>query len=239
MKFFALLLLMVLAIAEPGQAGYPCSTVGDYFEGNGRYLGSDGINDGRIYIANNRKSRQVRNALEKGDTIIAQTLSKEIPSFISLVESLDVLERTESNGGFQEEVSLVFKDGSIVKGKPGPIPTFGHSRLHAEFSVPRLPIGTKDSDVVALIHSHPTSDTAENRVYYRFSALIPSEADRVIFERFSTNIIVGSLRLDSFENPLHDEKKSTGIAVYNQNTELLISLKKQAVQRIIQKLKED
>lgn len=239
MKFVALLLVIILAISESGRAGYVNSAPGDYFDGNGRYLGSDGINDGRVYIANKRKSRQVRDALEKGDTITAQTLSKEIPGFISLLESLDVLERTELNGGFQEEVSLVFMDGSIVKGKPGPVPTFEHSRLHAEFSVPRLPIGKKDSDVVALIHSHPTSDAAENRVYYRFSALIPSEADRVTFQRFSTNIVVGSLRLDSFENPLHDEEKSTGIAVYDQNTELIISLKKEAVQRIIQKLKED
>lgn len=44
----------------------PTGMFGEYFDGNGNHLGSDGKNDGKVYLANKRKSGKIKDLLKEG-----------------------------------------------------------------------------------------------------------------------------------------------------------------------------
>jgi len=219
----------------------PTGMLGEFFDGNGRHLGSDGIDDGKVYIANKGQSRSVKKALKKGGSeniASAQASSTEIPGLSVLNESLNVLDRTVANGGLREEGSLVMNDGSVVQGETGPLPTIVDGVQTAETKIPALPEGSSDSDVSASIHSHPTTVQVEGGLAFPQSALNPSDADKSAFRRFGTNIIAGPLGQATINrNSGAINQKPLGIAVFNRSAGLRITVTRKALKRIVNKLK--
>ena len=210
---------------------------GEYYNENGRHIGSDGNDDNMKYVVrDNQETRTVRRNTRQGNnTSLGEVTSAvALPSDAALSESLNVLERTENNGGLREEASLVMNDGSIVRGTTGSLPTIVNNIQTAETVVPNVPNGQSDNDVEAMIHSHPTTTQQVGDQLYPQSANRPTLADKGAFNRFETNIIVGRLgELQPDQNGNLSENRSKGIVIYNSQSQEQISLPKSAVERII------
>ncbi len=213
--------------------------LGDYFNGNGDYLGNDGIDDDKVYIANRKQSGNVKKALKNGDAATAQGASTEVPGVSVLDESLNVLDRTVANGGLSEEASLVMNDGGVVRGKTGEAMKAGDATVNT--TVPGLPSGASDGDVAALIHSHPTGSIVNGNTVYSSSALQPGPLDPSAFLRFGTNVIVGRLGLSTGQRTTSGnvtvQQPGLGVVIYNRSSQQTAQLSIRTVRRIIEKLK--
>ncbi len=234
----------VLVSANSGSSSKEISiSYGDYFNGFGEHIGTDSLSDGKIYIAEKWKSLIVKNALKEGgreNILIARSSSYEIPSIKILYECLDVLKRTKANGGLREEVSVLFTDGKITRGKTGPKPIFSQNVMIQEVSIPAFPDKKQDSDVEVVIHSHAIGSVIDIDRLYSISAFEKSKADQVTFHRFKMNIIVGHLGnavINPNGNTVHD--KPLGIVIYYRKTWSEVGIRFSAINRIIDYLQED
>lgn len=166
-----------------------------------------------------------------------------IPSDTALQESLNVLDRTVKNGGLREESSLVMKDGTVVEGKTGSMPTIEKGVQTATTSLPSIPEGKTTADVEASIHSHPTVVQQVGEQVFPQSASTPSKGqgtDETTFKQYDTNIIVGPLGTlkpgSVTANPdgsLNIPSRATGAAIYDSNSTPKVELEKKAIENIL------
>ena len=127
--------------------------IGDYFSLSGKYLGTDGLNDDKVYFVNNKSDkRRIKHNNQAGKTTDVSTVSVYISTTKCEVwASEDVYNRTEKNGGFCEEATSVFPDGSIENYKSGPDARYTiDNNGHVD-----LPEGYERDGSGTLIHSHP------------------------------------------------------------------------------------
>lgn len=218
------------------------SVRGDYFNGSGHHLGSDGVDDGKIYIAKSLKSIAIKRALRdktEAGIVFARNNSFEIPDALVFNECLDVLHRARGNGGFREEVSLVLGNKKIVRGKTGPPPRFTDEGFIAETSIPAIPKRDFNEKVLALIHSHPLRINVRGSRAYFHSALELSKKDIMAFNNFKVNIVVGPLGKASFD-PISGEivPKPLGIVIYYGNSDSKVHLTFHSMRKIIATLDE-
>ena len=92
--------------------------IGDYYDRNGKYLGWDGQFDNKVYIIDDYGDQTKISS--SGKTSLSEL--KQQPALSTtydiLIEALDVFERTQANGGYKEESSLL--DGRVVyRGETG------------------------------------------------------------------------------------------------------------------------
>lgn len=216
--------------------------VGDFFDKSGNYLGTDGLDDQRNYILTNTADVDlVKNNTKQNQTTSASSLSSvtEIPSDVTLKESLNVLGRTIANGGLREESSVTLKNGLVVRGETGPMPTIGGGVQTAEAKLPSLPGGYGSAE--ASIHSHPTTvqvvGTGPTVQIYPQSASTPSGTDNKSFKQFNFNVIVGPL--GELKAPSVDSSgkvtpaRSNGAVIYDRNSNPIIELKKNVIEKIL------
>ncbi len=149
---------------------------GDYFDENGKHLGTDGIDDGEIYIVTDTKERkQIKNNggnVEYGSISSAQNIGNvEV-----LKASTDVLDRTTKNGAIAEECAVVPKNGKAVSGEKG------------TYSLATLP---NVENPLASIHSHSWNP---NNGKIGDLATNPSGIDKTAFENYDINVIVGAIK---------------------------------------------
>ncbi len=140
----------------------------DYYDNNGNYIGHDGNpDDDRNFVVTDRKEagRVKKTNRKKGTTSLDDLNSaEELPSVTAMEESLNLLDRTQANGGLREESSIVMKDGTVVRGETGELPKIVDGVQIAETPVPSLPDGSTDDNVKAIIHSHPTTTQVVERI---------------------------------------------------------------------------
>ena len=220
---------------------------GDFFDDGGNYLGNDGIDDKKNYILTNRADvNLVKNNTKENQTTSVSSLSSvtEIPSTVTLKESLNVLGRTIANGGLREESSITMKNGLLLRGETGGLPTISDDGTQtASASLPSFPNGYGSAE--ASIHSHPTkvqvTGEGSNARIYPQSASNPSATDNNTFKQFNFNVIVGPLgqvsgaSFDQSTNKLSIPNRPNGIAIYNRYSAPIIELRKNVVQKIINK----
>lgn len=217
----------------------PTGMFTELFDQDGNKIGADkNGNDGNVsIITNNDDASRIKSDYENGGVASAEDVSSGVQTTkATLSESLNVLKRTGKNGGLKEEVSLVMNDGEVVQGATGPKPKIENGIQTAETQVPSLPNGKTDSDVNALIHSHPTKIVEQDGLAFPQSASKPSEADNTTFGRFKTNIIVGKIgELNTVQKSnsgtLIDPRKSG--AVINQRGKSPTELTRKSLKRII------
>jgi RHS repeat-associated protein len=170
---------------------------GDYYDKSGNKIGTDGIDDKKKYIVEDRSEAKAIKRTNKDGGVTAVDDVKSavlLPSDAALGEAINVLDRTTGNGGLHEESSLVMKDGSVVRGaKGGDISVVGDNTALSPTTFPNLPSGKGVGDVEASIHSHPTSLFTKDNTVYPFSATSPSAPDFSTFGQYNTNIIVGAI----------------------------------------------
>ena len=149
---------------------------GDYFDRDGNYLGTDGEDDGEIYIVTDRKERKQisknEGKVEPGSISSAQNIGNvEV-----LKASIDVLDRTTNNGAIAEECSVVPKNGKAVSGQQG---------TYSTATLPHV------DDPLASIHSHSWNP---NNGKIGDLATNPSGIDKTAFENYDINVIVGAIK---------------------------------------------
>ena len=217
-------------------------TPGDFYDEKGNKIGTDGIDDGKKYVVTEKKDVKSIEATNKnkGTTQVSEVgLAVQLPSNTALQESLNVLKATEKGGGLKENSSLVMKDGTVVKGKEGELPTIGADGTStAPSSLPKIPDGKTVADIEVTIHSHPTEIQVQDGTAYPHSATIPSGVDNTTLPQYkSTNIIVGPLgqgtvtrNLDGTFNKM---QSTLGIVIYNSSMQPQVQLTQKAVGKII------
>ena len=211
---------------------------GDFYNESGNKIGTDGIDDKKKYVVTDKKEAKAIGKTNKdgGTTQVGDVSSaKLLPSDAALNESLSVLNRTEKNGGKNEESSLVMKDGTVVPGKKGPTVEYGKDEF-AGAKLPDIPNGKSTSDVEASIHSHPTKAEAIDDKVYGGSSLEPTTTDKNTFKQYGTNIIVGPLGYPTGTRqgagPISINQSSNGVVIYNSQGVLQLQLTPKAVKKI-------
>ena len=212
----------------------------DFYNLKGNKIGTDGVDNGvKVVVTNNKEARAISKT--KGNVDASSVTSGvTLPSNTALQESLNVLDRTVKNGGLREESSLVMKDGVVVEGKTGSMPTIEKGVQTATASLPSLPEGSTASDVETSIHSHPTVVQQVGEQVFPQSASTPSPTDNNTFKQFETNIIVGPLGTlkpgSVTTNPdgsLNIPSRPTGAAIYDSSSTLKVELEKKAIENIL------
>lgn len=137
-----------------------------------------------------------------------------------------------------EESSIVMNDGTIIQGETGPLPTIENGVQTATSSLPNLPTGTTPLDVEATIHSHPIEVQQVNNYIFPQSANNPSAVDRITFNNYDTNIIVGPLGTIKYvssnaNGSVSVPNRKTGAVIFNSHGDQLVSLTRRAIQRIL------
>ena len=167
----------------------------------------------------------------------AGSTTTKLPSDAALGESLNVLDRTDSNGGLREESSLVMNDGSVAKGKTGDLPTISDGVQTAKADLPAIPGGKTSADVETTIHSHPTEIQIQDGKAYPQSATNPSDQDKTTFKNYGTNIIVGRLGQSTvtknIDGTYNKSYTSKGAVIYNSKGQPQIQLTEKAIRRIL------
>ena len=137
-----------------------------------------------------------------------------------------------------EESSIVMKDGTVIQGQTGSMPTVVNGVQTATTSLPNLPAGTTPADAEATIHSHPTTVQQVGNQIFPQSASIPSATDRGTFSQYNTNIMVGPLgtvktATINSNGILNFPNRPNGAVIYNRNTTLQVEFTRKAIQNII------
>ncbi len=210
----------------------------ELFDTSGNKIGEDeNGNDGNVSIISDKKEvKRIKKNTKNGQLATADDVAIGFQTTKAVIaESLDVLQRTEGNGGLSEETSLVMNDGEIIHGETGDPASIESGNSNATTTIPELPEGSTDADVAALIHSHPTKVQESKNQIFGFSALEPTAPDdyRAI-GRFSTNVIVGRLGKASSVKG-RTIKASLGAAFFRTGSAApILKIKKKALQKITQ-----
>ena len=149
---------------------------GDYYNQKGDKMGTDGINDGKLYIVKNgrRNEHNIKRALENEDYMQAQSLSVLVPNSTSreaMGKAADDTGENQEQGG----VGLLLKDGTYTDARtlPGKVAKEGDAYATVDVNpnvenVPKIkelaqanllaPLIATDVDYKTVYdyHTHPT-----------------------------------------------------------------------------------
>jgi RHS repeat-associated protein len=215
---------------------------GDYYDQQGKKIGTDGENDGKKFVVTDKKETK---AIEKknkagGTTQVDDIKSAvKLPSDKALSTSIQVLDKTINNGGLREESSIVMKNGFVNSSSTGNLPNVKDNILTSDEKLPSLLGNDKPIDVEASIHSHLIIPFFDGPNGYFPSASTPSTMDISTFSQYETNIIVGNIAVTTGFN-----KDATGlisvtpypqlgIVIYNSQSVLVLTLSENAVKNIL------
>ncbi|WP_271783274.1 hypothetical protein [Aquimarina algiphila] len=166
---------------------------GDYFSRSGTYLGSDGIDDNKVYLSTGNK------------TNFQSATKTEVPGGISSLSAIRTSLRltnapskhrlvSDTEGGQHEVRFDIDLDGGTTSYSTGSKLTIGADGIGVG-NVNGLDVdGVDTSKTDILGHSHPTATViGDNKLAYTFTATEPSDNDKSAFKNYSTNIISGNL----------------------------------------------
>jgi len=222
----------------------------ELFNIDGKKIGEDANgNDGNVSIIKDKdKAKEIEKNYKKGGIASQSDVNSGVlTTKQELQESLNVIDRTEKNGGFREESSIIGSSGQVYVGETGTMPTFskgndGNLIMTAETNLPILP-STETGGVS--IHSHQTSLLVHNDQPFPLSASSPTSngTDNNTWTNngFNRNIIVGRLGVGTANNIYRDSNKkwkdgrSLGAAIYigSQSRTPAVELKVKAIKAIL------
>ena len=222
----------------------PTGMFTELFNQNGKKIGEDENGaDGNVSIITDRsEANRIKNDYKNGITASAEDVAIGVQTTKTVLnEALNVLERTEDNGGLREEVSIITGGGEVFRGETGPEPTVekmgNRDVMTAEAVAPSLPEG-EDASESTLIHSHPIALLEKDGQVFPQSANSPSGKDKRSFRYYKTNIIVGkigNLSNTQLTNGSINDPRSSGAVIYNNNTIQKAQLRINAIKKIVKK----
>jgi RHS repeat-associated protein len=215
---------------------------GDYYDDKGKKVGTDGINDNKKYVVQNKDDVNAvkRNDKAGGTTQVSDVKSAvELPSDKALNEALEVIKRTRLNGGLQEESSLVMKNGFVNHGPTGSLPSIDKNNvLTSNDNLPTILGNDKTTDVEVSIHSHLVLPYIAGNMFWWPSASTPSDTDMTTFKQFNRNIIVGNISVSNTYSVVNGSTfisptPQFGIVIYDNQAKALLTLTENAVKNIL------
>ncbi len=155
---------------------------GDFHDENGKYLGTDGKDDGKLYVVTDRKeAKRISSATENGQTTSKETVASalELPSYSQRSQMGAAVDRSNApnaavgdlKGGFHEEGGALgtnTESGApiVVDAKPGqyadPL-----KETHAQVDVLSGDLSNANLPLDGTFHVHPSgtaTDAAEKNV---------------------------------------------------------------------------
>ncbi|MFZ2897044.1 MAG: RHS repeat-associated core domain-containing protein, partial [Saprospiraceae bacterium] len=203
----------------------------EIYNSSGKKVGEDEKGrDGNIAIV----SYEVGRDLKKGRISASDAISAGIQTTrTALKESLDVITRTEKNGGDREESSVISENRGVSRGETG---EKAQSRTIEGAHLPYVPGSNNTS-----IHSHPINGGIEGGKIVSYSAEIPGPGDPPIFQNYKQNIIVG--RLGAYEGEIDLSSglifitytPPLGAAFFDRNSNHLGSVQREIMEKIVKK----
>jgi RHS repeat-associated protein len=156
---------------------------GDFYDLQGNFLGTDGKNDGKVYLM---KSTDVKEAINKKNADSYYGKAQVSTTYGELAEAKNVYDRTVANGGHREEGSMVTNGTSVTRAMQG-----GDRSIDADAAHVGMPAVTGDRKVS--IHSHPLGEYAPfiNSIGSVYAPENASKSDLNFFKTNDLNIIVG------------------------------------------------
>lgn len=223
----------------------------EIYNRDGNKIGEDskGIDGNVSIITDPDKAKEIEK--RNGVATEADVASGIQTTKSALKEALDVLNRTEKNGGMKEESSMVTTDGDVTRQPTGPLYEYkeGDHPANAEGGNLLPPNGKSWSDVMVIIHSHllgfkqfGSSSDSRGVEIYSMSAQEPSPADVKSSSDVPLTIIVGRMGLATarWENNKRGEKEwkvsqpRLGISIYTSGSEKpAINLTRDEVKKIL------
>lgn len=188
-----------------------------------------------IILFDKEKIKHIRKCKKKGGEVIIEKYGKRIyTSKYVLREVLEVLKRTQKNGGSREETSVVLNDKTVLQGRTGDYPTIEKGWSIAEIKIPPLPEGKTNTDVEATIHSHPIEPILQNGEVYMYTENVLSQADRIAFPFFKLNIVISPLgRVNSLPGSMVLSNRTIGAVFYTRSATKIGSISIQAIESIL------
>ncbi len=216
----------------------------ELFDLNGNKIGEDeNGKDGNVsIITRSEDKKRIKRNTKKGKLASQADVDSGVQTTKTvLAEALNVLQRTEDNGGLSEEASTVTGNGLITRSKTGSAESKFINGAEVKTSILKDP---KSDGNTTGIHSHPTKiiQTPDGGVKFS-SALIPGPGD-VGKSQFKQQIIVGRLGTPTL-TPASITQKSRlikptlGVAIFpstiiSNKSKPLAKLTKGAVNKIIE-----
>jgi hypothetical protein len=222
----------------------PTGMFTELFDNNGNKIGEDeNGNDGNVSIISDKKeAKRIKKNTKAGQIASADDVASGVQTTKGvLTEALDVLARTEANGGLREEVSVVKPEGEVIRCETGPEPKIenvgGINVQTAETKVPEVQDGIRKSSLT-LIHSHPLEIVLQNGEAFPQSDNRPSSADKSAFKGFGTNIIMGPIGVitnitRSPNGTINVPSRPNGAVIYNSQKKQQAQIKSKALKHII------
>jgi len=210
----------VMFVDPTGMAGMKSD--GDYYGKNGKYLGSDGIDDGKIYIVTDSKEKKyIKKKFKNKEAFSPDDIKNKVqlPGLRTLEESVSILE-TVSNDTENEFPRVVMKNGEVREGNE-----LGNGKSTIEYSQDEIP------EIEATIHFHTLKIWKENGELLYTSAEVPSIYDKEVFKDIKHNVILGYIG-KVYQRGNQVIKPKIGASYYFYNS-LKISLSKNALKKIV------
>ena len=203
---------------------------GDYYTWNGKYLGSDGNDDGKVYFVSDKSS--IKNIKHNATTQISDVKVDFSTTKSILEEVSSVDERTVRNGNVREEATFINTIGEPYKGQGNDIRELKWEEtpsVNVEYS----------GELDVTIHSHlsyiRTNPNGNGEIKYS-DALVPSGADKL--NKANLNIITGPLGEPSW-HPIgtgdsgYWQSAKPGTAFYNTKWEPIGQISRKNLNNIL------
>jgi len=192
--------------------------IGEYFDMDGKWLGTDGKNDGLVHFVNDANSQKQLRRDARKDRYTTSSIKSEVTTSITVLdEIIDVFDRTAggNNNGKYEEGSA-FKNDLFF-----PCRSERGVENHVDL---KLENGSTS------IHSHSFVETLNAEGGYDiYVPEEPSKKDKQMFTHFTLNVIVGKTKFDPNEN---DRIRYDRAYFYNSSVECILDLDMSTIRQI-------
>ena len=195
--------------------------IGDFFDGYGRYLGTDGIKDQNVYIVTDETDRKMiisctrkHRTVSSSQVNVTLSTTKEV-----LKEACAVYDRTVNNGGDKEEATSYDLSGAKQT----------------------YPTGTRTIDIdktgSVSIHSHLLQLLLgeDGKTYDNLQT--PNDLsgdDRTTFKGYDLNVVVGLSNCDSsLPAAVGCQGRIPQAAFYNRDSSLIITMDLSDITKIL------
>lgn len=210
--------------------------LGDFHDQKGKRIGTDGKIDDNVFIVTDKKEvKDIRAKDEAGGTTQVSAVKSAVATTkTEMKESLNVLDRTEKNGGFKEESSVVTPNGTVTRGTTGSdnSETRSDGTVVKTAELPSVPGNNNTS-----IHSHQTGVTTTDGNIISTTATQPGPDDPGTFSGYNRNIIVGPLGNASGQTQMNGSiqisQPPLGAVIYDRNSNPQVEITKKAMKEII------
>ncbi len=212
----------IMLVDPDGRAAIP---FGDYFSSKGKYLGSDGIDDGKVYISQGNKKSFLTSSNQEVPGGLASLGGIKMSLILTNNKSSHRFS-PDTKGGLHEVRVDIDLDGltSFTSGRKvtvDPVTNIASGGVSV-LDVMLRGVDTSKSDIVG--HSHPTKTIVEGGKAFTFDALTPTNADKSDFKNRDINFISGNIE----SNPV--TKNADGTFITSNNKQGAVFYNRQGTQ---------